>query len=230
MGLNGAQIYMIIICKWDSYLLFNSTELCVQGQRFHFHPLEVSLPLFGVSQWRRMQWLSVICCLIRVHRLLLWGPREDKPPAWALPLQLWRSWLTGPMERETVPGEVEIRLSSITRTVPPQTLSFFDVAVGRRWKCYFWLAVFALALVLRVPVCLSFCEAFLKLAPICLGHCVDCASSPGLILTDKRIWLVSGDYMHKLSSHPPKKEKVRTGKKFAIQLNYDWMNTIRTAQ
>lgn len=178
-----------------------------------------------------MQWLSVICCLIRVHRLLLWGPREDKPPAWALPLQLWRSWLTGPMERETVPGEVEIRLSSITRTVPPQTLSFFDVAVGRCWKCYFWLAVFALALVLRVPVCLSFCEAFSKLAPICLGHCVDCASSPGLSLTDKRIWLVSGDYMHKLSSHPPKKKSTYWQKFcFTAELRLDEHNQNRTIE
>lgn len=179
--------------------------MCAAAMVSFFHPLEVSL--FRASQWRSVWWFSVICCLIRVHRLLLWGPRDGKTPTRALPLQLWRSWLTGPMERETVPGEVEIRLSSITRTVPPRTPSFFDVAVGRRWKCYFWLAVFALALGLHVPICLSVCEAFLKLAPICLGHCVDCASSPGLSLTDKRIWLVSGDYTHKLSSRPPKKEK-----------------------
>lgn len=112
---------MIIICKWDSYSLFNSTELCVHGQWFNFFTLWKSLSLFRASQWRSERWFSVICCLIRVHRLLLWGPREDKPPTRALPLQLWRSWLTGPMKRETVPGEVEIRLSSITRTVPPRT-------------------------------------------------------------------------------------------------------------
>lgn len=190
---------MILICKWDLYLLFNSAELREQGQRSHFHPLSI----FGASLQQIEPWLSVICCLIRVHRLLLWGLREDEPPAWALPLQLRRSRLTGPMKREAVPGEVAIRLSSITHTVTaPVSVSFFDVAAGRRWKCYFWLA--ASAMPYRPPLG---CLRFFKLAPICLGHCVDCASSPGLSLTDKRIWLVSGDYTHELSSHPKKRKR-----------------------
>lgn len=136
---------MIITCKWDSYLLFNSTELCVQGQWFHFFTLWKSFSLFHASQWRSVWWFSVICCLIRVHRLLLLGPRDGKPPVRALPLQLWRSWLTGPMERETVPGEVEIRLSSITRTsrhVHRAFLTWLWAVVGSvtsGWQCSLWL-------------------------------------------------------------------------------------------